>query len=577
MNGDAPVNDVGHSVRTDRVAQRLAQRLVELIAGAQRAAIGGLDITGELRVIALQGEDIEAGGELAIEEVRLGEAQIDLARAKGDRRIEAQILALAEQVALMDADIGERTVRGRIADADLELAGRLLLDIGMDDRLVGRAAGRIGDIDLLEEAEIVDALLGAVELRRVERIAFDQAELAADDAVLRAEVAGDVDALDINLRTFLHVIGDVDRMGVGVALDRRIDLHEGIAAIAERVADGADRAVDQIGVVPIALARREQRLQHFRVDVFQRVGQVDLAEMVARAFLDGEGDEEARAIGRQLGDRRDDAEIGIALRQIEFAQQLAVIRQAIRIVGVVAREEAPPARLLRRDDVAQRRFAELVVAEEGDAADAGRWPFVDLEDEVDAVLRQLDHFRLHRRGEVAGAAIELENADDVSLHLFPREDETRTELDLAVEVVVRELRIALELDAVDDRVLDHVDDQRIALALHAHVGEQAGGIKSLQRSIELRRVVDLAGLNLEVGADGVGIDALRAVDANLADDIAGRSLRNHVDRGHGRGQRDQADDESNRKSEAPGNAENDPQLIPPVPSAFRAGSGGGGF
>ena len=58
-----------------------------------------------------------------------------------------------------------------------------------------------------------------------------------------------------------------------------------------------------------------------------------VAELVAVALLDGEGDEEALAVGREFGHRREDAEVGIAFRQIEAAQQLAVEREAVRIVG----------------------------------------------------------------------------------------------------------------------------------------------------------------------------------------------------------------------------------------------------
>ena len=46
-------------------------------------------------------------------------------------------------------------------------------------------------------------LLRAVELRGVERVALDEAELAPDHLVARAQIAGDVDALDIDARPFL--------------------------------------------------------------------------------------------------------------------------------------------------------------------------------------------------------------------------------------------------------------------------------------------------------------------------------------------------------------------------------------
>ena len=69
---------------------------------------------------------------------------------------------------------------------------------------------------------------------------------------------------------------------------------------------------------------------------------VDLAEIIELALVDREGDVEILAVGRQFGDRRDDAEIGIALLQIESAQLFAVEGQPVRVVIVVRGEEFPP-------------------------------------------------------------------------------------------------------------------------------------------------------------------------------------------------------------------------------------------
>ena len=81
--------------------------------------------------------------------------------------------------------------------------------------LSGALPGTLVMFDLLEEVEVLDALLGAVQLRGVERVALDEPELAADHLVERAQIAGDVDALDIDPRPFLDVVGDVDRVRVG--------------------------------------------------------------------------------------------------------------------------------------------------------------------------------------------------------------------------------------------------------------------------------------------------------------------------------------------------------------------------
>ena len=77
--------------------------------------------------------------------------------------------------------------------------------------LSGAEPGLVGHLDFLEEAKIFDALLRALHLGCVERVALDQLELAADHLVECADVADDVDPLDVDLRPFLHVECDVDR------------------------------------------------------------------------------------------------------------------------------------------------------------------------------------------------------------------------------------------------------------------------------------------------------------------------------------------------------------------------------
>ena len=70
------------------------------------------------------------------------------------------------------------------------------------------------------------------------------------------------------------------------------------------------------------------------LEVADRALDLDVAELVALAFLDHVGDDEVAPVGRQLGDRRDDPEIGIAVGQVELPQLLLVEGEP---VGIVAR------------------------------------------------------------------------------------------------------------------------------------------------------------------------------------------------------------------------------------------------
>src|SRR3546814_14565971 len=106
---------------------------------------------------------------------------------------------------------------------------------------------------------------------------------------------------------------------------------------------------------------------------------------------------------------------------VETAQQLAVEGEAVGIVGVGRGEEVPERRLDGRHLVAQGGIGVLAVADEVDRADRGDRPLVDLEGEVDAVLLELDDLRLDGRRKAPGAAVDIQFALGLVLHLGSEE------------------------------------------------------------------------------------------------------------------------------------------------------------
>ena len=141
----------------------------------------------------------------------------------------------------------------------------------------------------------------------------------------------------------------------------------------------------------------------------------------------------------------------------------------------------PPSAFFGGDLAAQRVVVEDFVADEDDARNAGRRTFVDGEDQIDAVLRTLDDLRIDSCREFAVAAIELDDALNVGLHLGARKDRARLELNFLLQILVGDLAVTLEHDLVDDRVLDDMDGQRRAVPIDLHVGEQTGREQRLQR------------------------------------------------------------------------------------------------
>ena len=99
------------------------------------------------------------------------------------------------EIRVADAHHADHAVGARVARADAERARALLLDIDLHDDRIWLHTRIHLDVDILEEAEVVDALHTAARLIGVERLAGLLAHLAEDDALLGLLIALDLIAL----------------------------------------------------------------------------------------------------------------------------------------------------------------------------------------------------------------------------------------------------------------------------------------------------------------------------------------------------------------------------------------------
>ena len=333
-----------------RVAQPETELLVELEAGAQSAAYSARIVARVCRLQLRLVEQVEARGDPVIHEVRLGEAKLDAARALAERGGDADVLAAAKEVLLAHRHFGDKSVHGGVAAGDRELAGELFLHVHQYDHAVGRRAGFIGDLHRLEEVEVLQSPLGPIDEHAIVRIAFVNIELAPDHPIARTAVATNRDAFDVDARPFLDHVGHVDGTGRKVAVAARLDLSEGVAEARELDGDFFERLLHLLGVIDRAFAAPNLGAQHRRVDVAQVRQHVDLAELVLLALVEREGDDETGArAGEQFAAAaravdihrcRHDAEIGIAILEIEAAQQLLVGIDPVGIVDILVAQEA---------------------------------------------------------------------------------------------------------------------------------------------------------------------------------------------------------------------------------------------
>ena len=258
--------------------------------------------------------------------------------------------------------------------------------------------------------------LGAIDQRAVVRIAFGDIELAPDHVVAGADIAADIDALDIGAGALVDDEGDADRAGLRIAVAARA--HGGERIAAPRHLDGhlLDRLLDRLAVVDVARAHAQDRAQRLRIDGADVGLNVDGAEMVQRPFFDREGDDEALLGGIVFAGRRDDLHVGIAVLEVEAPDQIAVGLHAVGVVDVGGLQEAQEIGLGGLDHLFQAPRRIGLVADEIDRLDAGLLALLDHENQIDAVVRPLDDLRRHGDVEAAVAVIDLDDALGVGLH-----------------------------------------------------------------------------------------------------------------------------------------------------------------
>ena len=122
----------------------------------------------------------------------------------------------------------------------------------------------------VEIAEAVDAGARLVDLVAVVPAAFHLAHFAAHHLVARARVAGDIDAAHIDAAARIDEDGEGDLVLVLVDLRRRIDVGEGVAFVAQPLAD-------RLGGLGQLLARKDVA----RLDLDQ-LGQLVLGQAAVR-------------------------------------------------------------------------------------------------------------------------------------------------------------------------------------------------------------------------------------------------------------------------------------------------------
>ena len=283
--------------------------------------------------------------------------------------------------------------------------------------------------------------------------------------------------------------------------------------------------VDGTGVIPVIGLDIDDILDKGGVDRRHLADNRDLADLVPGPFLESERDEELFAVGSQFGDGRHHPEVGVALGEVVAPKQFLIECQTVRIVGVINREEAIPGAFDRENHLAQRAVREGFVADEDDLANDCLLAFGYLEDEIHPVLFLLDDLGLDNGIEAPDTTIDLGDPGNVRLHLGQGEDCARSQLDLRLEILRIKSEIPLEGDPVDDRILDHLDDQPGTVPADGYVGKEPCIEEILDGIVDFVEVIGVSDADGHVVGDSRRFDPLVSGDDNLRDDLLGMEVQ----------------------------------------------------
>ena len=81
-------------------------------------------------------EDVDAAGDVAVEEERLGEGELVVLRARAALQRQRQALAASEEVGRLERELAEEALELRDAGAEVDLVAVLLLELDLDVDLV---------------------------------------------------------------------------------------------------------------------------------------------------------------------------------------------------------------------------------------------------------------------------------------------------------------------------------------------------------------------------------------------------------------------------------------------------------
>ncbi|OQB95020.1 MAG: hypothetical protein BWX86_01315 [Verrucomicrobia bacterium ADurb.Bin122] len=193
-------------------------------------------------VVGAGAEQLKTDGELLLHEPGLFERHDHLARRGAVLEADAEFLSVTleegARAAEIEVTLGELDEEGRaleraIAGTKAEIARAGLLHHHLQVAAARDVGLLWGEIHLVKEAGVFQAVLGNLHAHRVKHIAGAERQFPEDDGAPALGVALDMDGLDVELLALVDLIFDVDIAGghIGLPVQRHTGVEITIAAI----------------------------------------------------------------------------------------------------------------------------------------------------------------------------------------------------------------------------------------------------------------------------------------------------------------------------------------------------------
>ena len=439
--------------------------------------------------------------------------------------VDRQRLTAAKEVALGKADVQTQTGRGPIAGPKAERARGRFGHGYFHHFLVGGCAGHVIDLHVVKEPQRLDAFGGLGNLTRVQRIAFDSAELAAHNGIQRGCVAFNINAFHKDARAFDNRKGHIHSACTLVARHARFDRDKVQTLFQRQRFQRLDIALNDGGRIGHARAQAAQFVVVGRINAFDFRDRFDLTHGEALAFGNGEGHKGGVTFARIGGPRIQDLEIQIAPRQIEICQHLLIGFKPIDLEHIALDQIVQNASLLGRQDLAQPVVREIFVAHKADAGHFGDSTFDNLKHHIDGVVGTTDDARRDGGGHTAIGAVGFSDDGSIGFGHGGGIDLPGFFRGEFLQIGIFDQGVALVINRADHRVFDHFDQQAIGPRHQNHPRKQARSDDALIAVVQCS-----IGDNLALGQAKKGHNRGH-IDLNIA---LNRDGGNQISGGHGR-------------------------------------------